>query len=160
MLFRRLRRGLEFMLVLGQAWLDAPRRALIQRMVTFSRNLPQQFDQPLPVMMAQLTPSPPPPPVAVVPEPAIRQLADAVAAWHVRSPLGICLRRSLLRYYFLREAGVPVQVIFGARLKGAHEGGGVGGHAWLTLEGEPYYENPADYQGFVVMYAYPPKHES
>lgn len=126
-------------------------------MTTFSRELPQQFDQPLPAMMAKLTPSPQP--GAGVSETAIRQLADAVAAWHFRSPLGICLRRSLLRYYFLREVGMPVQVIFGARLKGAHEGGGVGGHAWLTLDGEPYYENPADYQGFVVMYAYPPKHE-
>lgn len=127
----------------------------MRRMMHFSRRLPCEFDQPLPEMMAQLTPPPQPAQAAGLSESAIRRLADAVAAWHVRSPLGICLRRSMLRYYFLREAGVPVQLIFGARLKGEREGGGIGGHAWLTLNGAPYHENPADYQGFVVMYSYP-----
>jgi hypothetical protein len=92
-------------------------------------------------------------------EPQIRQLADAVAAWQLRSPLGICLRRSLLRYYFLREAGLPVKISFGARLKSEREGSGLGGHAWLTLNGRAYYEPPANYEGFVVMYSYPPDHE-
>lgn len=105
--------------------------------------------------MARLTPTPRSQNRTALSEQEIRHLADAVAAWHIRSPLGICLRRSMLRYYFLREANVPVRVIFGARIKDAAEGGGVGGHAWLTLNGNPYYENPADYQGFVVMYAYP-----
>ena len=103
--------------------------------------------------MAQLTP--PPQPNLVLPPDDIRRLADAVAAWHTRSPLGICLRRSLLRYYFLREAGVAVSIIFGARFKGRQEGGGIGGHAWLKLNGMPYYENPQDYEGFVEMYIYP-----
>ncbi len=85
------------------------------------------------------------------------QIADAVATWHFQSPLGICLRRSLLRYYFLREAGIPVVIVFGARLKDKHEGGGVGGHAWLTLHGSPYFENPVDYEGFTEMYVYPKK---
>ena len=93
-------------------------------------------------------------------ETQVRHLADAVAAWHLRSPLGICLRRSLLRYRFLREQDVPVVIIFGARLKGANEGGGIGGHAWLTLHDEPYYENPADYEGFSPMYRYPPSKNS
>ncbi|MCB0210169.1 MAG: lasso peptide biosynthesis B2 protein [Anaerolineae bacterium] len=155
MLPKRLGRGLVATLVLIRAWLDGPRRALLRRMVAFSRTLPDQFNQPLPDTMARLTPSPLTLTTPVMPEQAIRQLADAVAAWHIRSPLGICLRRSLLRYHFLREANVPVQVIFGARIKDAAEGGGVGGHAWLTLNGRPYYENPADYQGFVVMYTYP-----
>lgn len=106
--------------------------------------------------MAQLTPAP----QSEYPlqENEVRQLADAVAAWHVRSPLGICLRRSLLRYHFLREANVPVKIIFGARFKQAEEGDGIGGHAWLTLNNLPYYENPNDYEGFVEMYQYP-QHE-
>jgi hypothetical protein len=130
-------------------------------MVAFSRALPQQFSQPLPEMMAQLTPSSlaqkttnsnkSQSPTAI----DIRRLADAVAAWHIYSPLGICLRRSLLRYHFLREVDTPVTIIFGARFKNRHEGGGIGGHAWLTLDGAPYYERPADYEGFVAMYVYP-----
>jgi hypothetical protein len=133
-------------------------------MLTFSQTLPQQFNQPLPAMMAQLTPSPQHQSKkefgsfedsGSLTEDDIRQLADAVAAWHLYSPLGICLRRSLLRYHFLREAKVPVVIVFGARLKHNSEGGGIGGHAWLTLNDAPYYENPADYQGFVPMYIYP-----
>jgi hypothetical protein len=124
-------------------------------MIAFSRALPRQFDQSLPQMMARLTPEA----VAqrrraVIPD-EIRRLADAVAAWHLGSPLGICLRRSLLRYHFLREAGLPLQIVFGARLKDNQEGGGIGGHAWLTLNGAPYHEDPADYAGFVEMYIYP-----
>ncbi len=133
-------------------------------MLAFSQTLPQQFNQPLPAMMAQLTPSPHHQSkkdfrsfenFRGLTEDDIRQLADAVAAWHIYSSLGICLRRSLLRYHFLREAQVSVKIVFGARLKHSSESGDLGGHAWLTLNGVPYYENPADYQGFVQMYVYP-----
>ena len=139
-------------------------------MIAFSRNLPSQFDRPLPVMMAQLTP----PSSAGSSKPArlknsrseslteaeIRQLADAVAAWHLLSPLGICLRRSLLRYHFLRTVDIPVTIVFGARLKDSAGGGGLGGHAWLTREGITYYEDPEAYRGFVPMYVYPEKDTS
>jgi hypothetical protein len=126
-------------------------------MIVFSRQLPQQFDQPLPTMMAQLTPSPGQPgeQEGRLNAAEVRQLADAVAAWHIFSPLGICLRRSLLRYCFLHELHVPVSIVFGARLKHASAGGDIGGHAWLTLNGAPYCEQSKDYQGFVPMYVYP-----
>ena len=153
-MFERLGRAGRHTAALAQALPSAPRRRLLGRMIRFSRTLPGQFDQPLPRMMAGLTPPPNP---AGLPAASVRQLADAVAAWHLRSPLGICLRRSLLRYYFLREVELPVRIVFGARLKTASEGGGLGGHAWLTLHDQPYYENPADYEGFVVMYVYPPE---
>ena len=65
------------------------------------------------------------------------------------------LRSSLLRYHFLRAMDLPVAIIFGARLKDEQEGGGIGGHAWLTLDDKPYYEAPGDYEGFVEMYVYP-----
>jgi hypothetical protein len=61
----------------------------------------------------------------------------------------------LLRYYFLREANVPVRITYGARLKNQAEGGGIGGHAWLLFNGKPYYESPEDYEGFVQLYTYP-----
>lgn len=154
MFFERLSRGLRHTIVLVSALPKAPQRALLARMLTFSRMLPAHFDQPLPHMMAQLTPSVTSDLQTLSPD-DIRRLADAVAAWHLRSPLGICLRRSLLRYHFLRQAGLPVTIVFGARLKGEHEGGGLGGHAWLTLNGSPYYENAQNYRGFVEMYSYP-----
>jgi len=126
-------------------------------MVKFSRSLPRRFDQPLPAMLAQLTPAEAGPlnPPPSLPDDEVRRLADAVAAWHIRSPLGICLRRSLLRYHFLRQAGLPVQIVFGARLTGDRAGRGLGGHAWLLLNGVPYYEQPEDYEDFVEMVRYP-----
>ncbi len=152
-MFKRVGRGVRHTAVLGRAMLSPARRALLRRMWALSRSLPAYFNQPLPDTMAQLTP--PPAVTPSLPPAQIRQLADAVAAWQLRSPLGICLRRSLLRYHFLREAGLPVTVVFGARLKEQAEGGGIGGHAWLTLNGRPYHENPADTEGFAVMYTYP-----
>ncbi len=135
----------------------AAKRDLLRRMVKFSRSLPRRFDQPLPAMLAQLTPAETGPlnPQPSPPGDEVRRLADAVAAWHLRSPLGICLRRSLLRYHFLRRAGLPVQIVFGARLTGDRAGRGLGGHAWLLLNGVPYYEQPEDYEGFVEMVRYP-----
>lgn len=162
-MFRRFIRALRYTLILLRAWPRPARRRLLRRMLAFSRALPQQFNRPLPAMMAHLTPAPQAEAAAAhngaLAEPEIRQLADAVAAWQLRSPLGICLRRSLLRYYFLREAGLPVKISFGARLKSEQEGSGLGGHAWLTLNGRAYYEPLANYEGFVVMYSYPPDHE-
>ena len=146
-------RGLRHGLTLLRALPQSNQRRLMRQMVAFSRALPSQFEQPLPLMMECLTPTPQISP-ALSPD-TVRYLVDAVAAWHVRSPLGICLRRSLLRYHFLRRAGLPVRIVFGARFKEQTEGGGIGGHAWLTLVGQPYYENPQDYDGFVVMYTYP-----
>ncbi|MBE7553521.1 MAG: lasso peptide biosynthesis B2 protein [Anaerolineales bacterium] len=154
MLFKRLTRGWRHTRTIVSALPAAPKRDLLARMIAFSRALPRQFNQPLPQMMAQLTcvtdsdlPG--------LSSDEIRWLADAVAAWHLHSPLGICLRRSLLRYHFLRQAGLPVRIVFGARLKNDRERGGIGGHAWLTLNGKPFYEDPQNYAGFVEMYAYP-----
>lgn len=151
-MFKRLGRAGQYTFTLLAALPSAPRRNLLRQMMAFSQALPACFDKPLPQMMAHLTPTPRPEPT---PANNIRRLADAVAAWHLQSPLGICLRRSLLRYHFLRRAGVPVKIVFGARLKDEAEGGGLGGHAWLTLHNTPYFENPEDYEGFVEMYSYP-----
>lgn len=153
-MFRRVRPALLHTAILLRALPQGSKRELLRRMVSFSRQLPSQFDQPLPQMMASLTPQPSDS-HPVLPEAEIRRLADAVAVWHLTSPLGICLRRSLLRYRFLRAAGVPVSIVFGARFKGGTKRDGLGGHAWLMLDGAAYYEQPGDYEGFVKMYVYP-----
>ena len=153
-MFKRVVRAIEHTAIITCALPNVARRQLLWRMIAFGRRLPQQFDHSLPTMMARLTPSRQIETRRIEPD-DVRRLADAVAAWQLRSPLGICLRRSLLRYYFLREADLPVGIVFGARFKDSSEGGGIGGHAWLTLNGEPYYENPQDYAGFVAMYTYP-----
>ena len=102
----------------------------------------------LPAALAELTPAPAPQPLDTD---TIRQIADALTAFGAGRPLGICLRRSLLRYYFLRRAGLPVVVHFGARRLGER----IGGHAWLTLNGQPYYEAPEHYLNYALMFSYP-----
>jgi hypothetical protein len=147
----------RYLLALLATLPNSSQRKLLWQIISLSYALPQRFDDPLPAMMARLTPDCPYllQPSSQLTETEVRRLADAVAAGHFWSPLGICLRRSLLRYHFLRALGLPVSIVFGARLKARQEGGGLGGHAWLTLAGQPYYETPGDYEGFVEMYVYP-----
>ncbi len=126
----------------------APR--LGAEMWRFERTLPARLNNlPLPDLMAELTPRARD--IALDPS-TVRELADAVAALDVRSPLGICLRRSLLRYHFLRRAGLPVTIRFGARLKESRD---IGGHAWLMHDDAPFHEESENYLGFAVMYSYP-----
>ena len=47
-----------------------------------------------------------------------------------------CLTRGLTLYYFLRRAGVEVELCFGL----GRVGGGFAGHCWLVRDGEPFLE--------------------
>lgn len=145
----RLRRGVSYSAVLAAATADPARRRLMREAAGLARELPGRLDQPLPAAMQALTPVPSEQPLDVQ---TIRQIVDALTAFGAGRPLGICLRRSLLRYHFLRRAGLPVVVHFGARRLGE----GIGGHAWLTLNGQPYHEQPEHYREYLVMYSYPP----
>jgi Transglutaminase-like superfamily len=131
---------------------DPARRRLWAEMRAYAAALPRALDGPLPAAMAAQTPA------AIdltLPAPTVRKLADTAALLERRSPLGLCLRRSLLRYHFLRRAGVPLAVSFGARFRGTTADRDVTGHAWVTLDGRPYYEDGENYQGFTVMLQYP-----
>ncbi|MBI1801786.1 MAG: lasso peptide biosynthesis B2 protein [Chloroflexi bacterium] len=86
---------------------------------------------------------------------AITRLADAAVGLNFFSPLGLCLRRSLVRYVLLRRAGVPVTVHFGAKKDSEAGQSRLSGHAWLTLNAKPYAERPDDYRGFTPIYSYP-----
>ena len=72
-----------------------------------------------------------------------------------RSPLGVCLRRSLTRYFFLRRADVPVVIQFGARFVGGKADRDVTGHAWLTCNGRSYHEAEENWRDFTVMFRWP-----
>jgi hypothetical protein len=113
---------------------DGQRRHFVQETLILARELPGRLDQPLPAALQALTP--PAAPQFLDPD-TMRQIVDALTAFGAGRPLGICLRRSLLRYHFLRRAGLPLVIHFGARRLGDD----IGGHAWLTLDGQPYHEN-------------------
>jgi hypothetical protein len=132
--------------------LNSQRRALLREMRALSRRLPALLKSPLPDALQAITPSPDP---AGHSEQAVRRLADAAALLDRRSPLGLCLRRSLIRYHFLRRAGVPVTVRFGAKFVNGKPDRDIAGHAWLTLNGQVYHEADENWRGFSVMLSFP-----
>ncbi|MCC7380761.1 MAG: lasso peptide biosynthesis B2 protein [Deltaproteobacteria bacterium] len=128
-------------------------RRLFVELLALSQSLPRRLDRPLPEAMSSLAPQATA--GASLPEGTTRDLADLAALVDRRSPLGLCLRRSLTRYFALRRIGVPVVVRFGARRGGPEGATAVAGHAWLTLDGAPYHEPDDEWRGFVVMYSHP-----
>jgi hypothetical protein len=127
-------------------------RALWAEMRAYVRALPGALQGPLPEALKTLTPATAD---LDLPERDVRVLADAAALAERKSPLGLCLRRSLVRYHYLRRAGVPVVVQFGARFRAGRADREVTGHAWVTLNKEPYFEAGENYQGFTVMLTHP-----
>jgi hypothetical protein len=142
--------------------LDSRARRLLSEMRVFCRRLPGALSgQPLLKALAALNPAMADLAAGADGSPAnlsastIRKLADLAALMDRRSPLGVCMRRSLTRYHYLRRAGLPVEVQFGARFLSGKPDREISGHAWLTLDGEPYYEDGENYSGFTVMLTYP-----
>jgi len=131
---------------------DPAQRRVYGEMRAYVRGLPALLNAPLPAVVASQTPAAAD---LALPAPAVRRLADAAALWERRSPLGLCLRRSLVRYHYLRRAGVPLTLNFGARFKGGQADRDVAGHAWVTLAGAPYYEDGENYLDFVTMLRFP-----
>ena len=131
---------------------SSSRRRLFGEMRAYVRGLPAALAGPLPTALAAQTPVEAD---LALPAAEVRRLADAAALFERRSPLGLCLRRSLVRYYFLRRAGVPLVLNFGARFQGGVADRAITGHAWVTLNGEPYCEDGENYRGFTVMLIYP-----
>jgi len=128
------------------------RRRLFATMRRYVRDLPQALAGPLPAALAAQTPAQT---GLALPPGQVRLLADAAALFERRSPLGLCLRRSLVRYHFMRQAGVPLVLNFGARFVAGAPDRDITGHAWVTLDGAPYFEDGENYKGFVVMLKYP-----
>jgi hypothetical protein len=144
----RARRALVYSAVLSSAMVDGQQRHFVQETLALARELPGRLEQPLPAALQALTP--PAQPQFLDPD-TMRQIVDALTAFGAGRPLGICLRRSLLRYYFLRRAGLPLVIHFGARRLGDD----IAGHAWLTLDGQPYHESPEHTQAHTLMWSYP-----
>lgn len=134
--------------------LDPRRRFLLAEMRAFCRLLPDALKRPLPEALQRLTPVGQ---ISNLPgdENATRAAADLAALLERRSPLGLCLRRSLVRYHFLRRLNVPVVLQFGAKFVNGEPDRRVTGHAWLTLNGEPYHEADENWRGFAVMFSFP-----
>jgi hypothetical protein len=134
---------------------DPQQRALFRETQAFIRALPERLQEPLPIAIMRLNGNMPAERPSPQTEKTTRNLADLAVLLHRRSPLGICLRRSLTRYYFLRRAGLPLQVHFGARFLDGKPDREITGHAWLTLDDQPYHEPGKNWRGFTVMLSFP-----
>lgn len=131
------------------------RRLLFSQIKTFTRELPVRLQAPLTEALEQLISDDISDLPDIQTEATIRNLADLAVLLDGRTDLGYCLRRSLTRFCFLRRAGVPVILHFGARHGGKEHGGPLDGHAWLTLSGSPYHEIHESLDSFTVMLSYP-----
>ncbi|HSL05376.1 MAG TPA: lasso peptide biosynthesis B2 protein [Nitrospiraceae bacterium] len=65
---------------------------------------------------------------------------------------GNCFPRSLALYWFARRLGYPVLFHCGVR----KEVSNLDGHAWLTLDCQPFHEPGQHWQDFTVTFSYPP----
>jgi len=65
---------------------------------------------------------------------------------------GNCFPRSLALYWFARRLGYPVLFQCGVR----KDGSTLDGHAWLTLDRQPFHETGQHWQRFTVTFSYPP----
>ena len=77
-------------------------------------------------------------------------LAPVVASPAVRNG---CLTRGITLYWFLRRAGMPVELRFG--LDPASTSAGADGHCWLTLDGAPFLERVDPRDHFSELYCFP-----
>jgi hypothetical protein len=122
-------------------------------MRAFERRLPVALKQPFPQALSSLTPATRS--ASNFSEATLREFSDLTALLDRRSPIGLCLRRSLTRYHFLRQAGLPVVLHFGAKFVGGQPDRNITGHAWLCLKDRPYHEADENWQGFTVMLRWP-----
>jgi hypothetical protein len=65
-----------------------------------------------------------------------------------------CLTRGLTHYYFLRRAGVDVQLRYGL----GRPIGETDGHCWLVRDGEPFLERVDPRGRYVETYSIPQAH--
>lgn len=126
---------------------------LLAEAISIQHRLPAWLAQPLPLLMRAITP-PLGTPLPLAELERRTRLIDAAVSLDRLAPLGPCLRRSLVRYVLLRRAGLPVEIVFGAR---PEERGTTSliGHAWIELDGGPWMEAPEHLTGYSVMYRYP-----
>ncbi|RMG89001.1 MAG: hypothetical protein D6706_22170 [Chloroflexi bacterium] len=129
-------------------------RILLAEMRRFCRHLPVLLENSIPEAMSMVTPHEKRP--FLPDETTTRHLADLAAVLERKSPLGLCLRRSLVRYHYLRQLGLPLILRFGAKLTHANQQPSLTGHAWLTLNNRPYFEPEENWREFTVTLSWPP----
>jgi hypothetical protein len=118
----------------------------------FAAAVPALMRLPLPRLAALITR---PPCRRHASDAELQRLARLTAlAPHVGRPLvrSGCLTRGVTLFWFLRRAGLDVELRFGLD---PAPGAEVDGHCWLTLDGEPYLEKQDPRPLFAEIYRLP-----
>lgn len=151
-----MRTGAGLLLLVGPNLIVSQRhRSLLSEMLAFTSSLGSRFQMPLQTTMAELSVEGPGDRPDAKWESAVLNLADLAVSLRREPTLGICLQRSLTRYYFLRRVGLPVQVHFGIQTTKRPDAKRIVGHAWLTLDGEDYWEDGGQARDFTIMLSFP-----
>lgn len=131
---------------------DARDAALLIVVGAFAATVPLMMRLPLPRLSALLTPSArrrvPASAADVERLERIIDLAPRVARPLVRPG---CLTRGVTLFWFLRRAGVDVELSFGLDA----QDGATEGHCWLSLDDEPFLERVDPRPRFAELYRLP-----
>jgi Transglutaminase-like superfamily len=124
------------------------------RVIAFAAAVPLIMRLPLPRVAAVLTgmprgPRPLPPPAEIERLERLVRLAPRIAHPLVRPG---CLTRGLTLFWFLRRAGLDVELRFGLDPR---EVDVTEGHCWLALHGEPFLERRDPRTRFAELYRLP-----
>lgn len=122
---------------------------LFARILLFAAVLPLLLRLKLTTVRAIVEPRRGRPPADPTTVHKIQRYVDAVCSSRVIRAK--CLVRSLVRYYFLRRAGLALSVIIGV----ADGDGGIVGHAWLVKDERPFLEPVDPAPRFTVMMTFP-----
>ena len=124
------------------------------RVIAFAAAAPLIMRLPLPRAAALLTsaprgPRPLPAPAEIERLDRLVALAPRVARPLVRPG---CLTRGITLFWFLRRAGLDVELRFGLDPRDADA---TEGHCWLSLDGEPFLERRDPRPRFAELYRLP-----
>lgn len=129
---------------------------LLARVCAFGAAVPLLMRLPLPRVAALLTPAPRRRPPRRRPSSSdIERLERLVAiAPRVAGPLVRpgCLTRGVTLFWFLRRAGLDVELRFGLDPR---DEPGTDGHCWLSVDGEPFLEKRDPRSRFAELYRLP-----
>jgi hypothetical protein len=125
---------------------------LFARVLVFAAAVPTLMRLPLPRLAALLTRRPRRPPASAAEIERLERLtalAPRVGHPLVRSG---CLTRGVTLFWFLRRAGLDVQLNFGLDSDGSHP---PDGHCWLSIRDEPFLEKRDPRPYFTEQYRWP-----
>jgi hypothetical protein len=126
--------------------------ALFAYLVTFASVVPLIMRLPLPRLAALITRTPRRPPASTAEVERLAHLTALAPRFGRPVVRSGCLTRGVTLFWFLRRAGLDVELRFGIDPADADD---ADGHCWLALGGEPFLEKVDPRPRFAEVYRLP-----